>query len=50
MQTINLLAVQKKIEDVEFLVNRCHAELSARFANYLNDLSFSPVTRNQVTV
>lgn len=48
VQTINLLAVQKKIEDVEFLVNRCHAELCARFATYLDGLGFNPATRNQV--
>lgn len=49
VQSINLSAVQKKIEDIEFLVNRCHAELCARFATYLDDLGFSPATRNQVT-
>lgn len=49
VQTINLLAVQKKIEDVEFLVNRCHAELAARFPLYLDDMGFSAATRNQVT-
>lgn len=49
VQAINLLAVQKKIEDVEFLVNRCHAELTIRFPLYLTDLGFSPVTRNRVT-
>jgi hypothetical protein len=48
IQTINLLAVQKKIEDVEFLVDRCHAELCDRFATYLDDLGFNPGTRNQV--
>lgn len=50
VQTINLPAVQKKIEDVDFLVNRCHAELCARFATYLSSLGFSPATRNQVMV
>lgn len=48
IQTINLSAVQKKIEDVEFLVNRCHAELSAQFGAYLTGLGFSGATRNQV--
>lgn len=48
IQTINLAAVQKKIEDVEFLVNRCHAELSAQFGDYLTGLGFSGATRNQV--
>lgn len=50
VQSINLLAIQKKIEDIEFLVNRCHAELSAQFGVYLKNLGFSGVTRNQVTV
>ncbi|MFF7056747.1 hypothetical protein ACFY89_08730 [Achromobacter spanius] len=49
VQSINLLAVQKKIEDIEFLVNRCHAELCARFGVYLSDLGFNGATRNQVT-
>jgi len=49
VQSINLLAVQKKIEDVAFLVSRCHAELTARFPLYLDGLGFSAVTRNQVT-
>ena len=48
VQTINFLAVRKKLEDVEFLVNRCHAELCARFGLYLADLGFSGATRSQV--
>ncbi|WP_341889125.1 hypothetical protein [Variovorax sp. YR752] len=48
IQTINLPAVQKKIDDVEFLVNRCHSELTARFPAYLVGLGFGPGTRNQV--
>jgi hypothetical protein len=48
VQTINMLAVQKKIEDVEFLVNRCHDELCSEFVNYLNRLGFNPATRNRV--
>lgn len=50
VQTINLLAVQKKIEDIEFLVSRCHFELTDRFPSYLIDLGFNPVTRNRVTI
>jgi len=50
VQTINAVAVQKKIEDLEFLVNRCHAELSAAFGPYLTSLGFSAGTRNQVMV
>lgn len=48
IQAINQPAVQKKIEDIQFLVNRCHAELNARFPEYLTDLGFGAVTRNQV--
>ncbi|NUT63227.1 hypothetical protein [Herbaspirillum sp. C9C3] len=50
IQAIKPSAVQKKIDDIEFLVNRCHAELDARFPLYLTDLGFGPVTRNQVSM
>ncbi len=48
VQTINLPAVQKKIEDIEFLVGRCHSELASEFPTYLVRLGFGAVTRNQV--
>lgn len=50
VRAINMPATQKKIEDIEFLVNRCHSELCARFGAYLAGLGFGSVTRNQVMV
>lgn len=48
IQAINRPAVQKKIEDIEFLVGRCHSELSTEFPAYLARLGFGAITRNQV--
>ena len=38
----------KRIEDIEFLVARCHDAFLAEFPNYLSGLGFNAITRNQV--
>lgn len=43
-------SVNKVVEDVEFLVNRCHEAIKSEFPVYLTDLGFSAVTRNRVGV
>ena len=40
--------VQKTIEDVHFLVGRCHDALLAEFPTYLTAIGFNAVTRNRV--
>jgi len=47
-QSIWDTAVGKVIEDVEFLVNRCHNALRQEFPVYLTNLGFSAITRNRV--
>ena len=48
LQQINDVTVEKRIQDVTFLVERCHEALIAEFPHYLSDLGFSGVTRNRV--
>ena len=47
-QPIGDTQVAKVIEDIEFLVRRCHGALLAEFPEYLKGLGFSSVTRNRV--
>ena len=47
---ISETSVKKTIEDVEFLVTRCHEAIKLEFPIYLTDLGFSAVTRNRVGV
>lgn len=48
LQPINSTSVRKTLEDIEFLVSRCHEAFHAEFPVYLNTLGFSAATRNQV--
>lgn len=48
VQGINDVIVEKRIQDVTFLVERCHEALIAEFPHYLSDLGFSGVIRNRV--
>jgi hypothetical protein len=48
LQPISEVAVEKKLQDVEFLVCRAHDALTAEFPIYLRTLGFSAVTRNSV--
>jgi len=48
MQPIGHTAVSKTIDDIEFLVARCHEAFLDEFPVYLTNLGFSPATRNQV--
>jgi len=41
-------SVNKVMEDVKFLVDRCHEALSIEFSAYLTELGFSGQTRNRV--
>ncbi|OHV08704.1 hypothetical protein [Kushneria phosphatilytica] len=47
---ISEASVKKSIQDVEFLVNRCHEAIKSEFPIYLTDLGFSAVTKNRVGV
>jgi hypothetical protein len=48
VQNISDTFVQKRIEDIRFLVERCMEELRREFPLYLRRLGFSGVTRNRV--
>lgn len=48
LQRISHTAVAKVIDDIEFLVQRCHEAFLAEFPVYLQSLGFSGATRNQV--
>lgn len=48
VQDITQQQVQKTIDDIEFLVVRCHEALVAEFPEYLRGLGFNGATRNQV--
>lgn len=48
LQPITEIDVRKRIEDVEFLVRRCHDAFLAEFPLYLQGLGFSGATRAQV--
>lgn len=41
-------SIKNMINDIEFLVDRCHEELSDEFPKFLNRCGFSALTRNQV--
>ena len=47
-QKIAISAVEKRIQDIEFLVFRSHELLVAEFPQYLGNLGFNAVTRNRV--
>lgn len=49
-QPINEKFVQKKIEDVVFLVERCHEAFSIEFSAYLLRAGFSNLTISQVSI
>lgn len=49
VQPISETAVHKAIQDIEFLVNRCHETFVIEFPLYLGRCGFSGVTRNAVT-
>lgn len=48
VQQIQATAVMKKLQDIEFLVYRCHEAFLTEYPTYLNGLGFSAPTRNQV--
>lgn len=48
LQTITDSSAEKALQDVGFLVTRCHDALAAEFPEYLRTLGFSGVTRNRV--
>lgn len=48
LQRINESVVKKRIEDVSFLIERCHDALTAEFPIYLKNLGFSGAVRAQV--
>lgn len=48
LQAITPENVQKTIEDIQFLVNRCHDAFLTEFPLYLTNLGFNAVTRNGV--
>jgi len=50
LQRIDAGTVKKRIEDVTYLVERCHEALIAEFPVYLRDLGFIGATRNRVCV
>lgn len=49
LQAISKTSVTKVIDDIEFLVDRCHEAFQAEFSEYLSGCGFSAVTRNAVT-
>ena len=49
LQPIRKAMVLKAIEDMEFLVNRCHEAFVTEFPEYLRSCGFSAATRNAVT-
>ena len=49
VQPVTHTKVQKVIEDVVFLVRRCHESFLNEYPHYLTTLGFSAVTRNHVT-
>lgn len=50
LQAISEAHAKKAVEDIEFLVLRCHDSLLAEFPLYLSGLGFSVATRNQVCI
>ncbi|MCU0731064.1 MAG: hypothetical protein MUE84_05690 [Hyphomonas sp.] len=48
LQPITVSNVEKRLEDISFLVHRAHEGLTAEFPVYLTDLGFNAVTRNRV--
>lgn len=48
LQAISAPTVTKCIDDVDFLVGRCHGSFLSEFPRYLSDLGFCGATRNQV--
>lgn len=50
LQPIEATAVEKRLYDIEFLVDRCNEAFLAEFPIYLQDLGFTASTRNQVCV
>jgi hypothetical protein len=48
LQHINDSTVEKQIQDIQFLVMRCHEALSSEFPEYLRQIGFNGVTRNRV--
>ena len=48
LQAIGRSKVDKTLEDIEFLVCRCHDAFVAEFPSYLTALGFNAVTRNRV--
>lgn len=49
LQPITHTKVEKVIEDIEFLVGRCHNAFLDEFPRYLTTIGCNAVTRNQVT-
>lgn len=48
LQQIRPAHVEKAIDDINFLVSRCHDALVSEFPEYLRSHGFNAVTRNQV--
>jgi hypothetical protein len=49
IQSISNVATEKAIDDIDFLVSRCHDHLAAEYPAWLKSLGFSALTRNSVT-
>lgn len=48
LQAIAATTATKRIDDIEFLVERCHEAFTSEFPEYLRRLGFNGATRNQV--
>ena len=48
LQAVSDTSVRKVVDDVEFLVGRCHEVLSTEFTAYLGGLGFNRQTQNRV--
>lgn len=48
IQHIAVQTVEKRVQDINFLVSRCHEAFLDEFPRYLHGLGFGAVTRNQV--
>ncbi|MCY4486575.1 MAG: hypothetical protein OXF11_05590 [Deltaproteobacteria bacterium] len=49
LQQTSVAGVKKAIEDIEFLVNRCHEAFVNEFPEYIGRCGFSGATKNAVT-
>ncbi len=50
LQKITDVTVKKRIQDIAFLVGRCHESLVVEYPLYLSEHGFNSVTRNRVCI